>query len=535
MEESQRAFVSKTSVSFTADNPNPSIALSGFNKYVFSVKLGDLDDMAFEDSANMTLDAWCIEVIGMNYAGFLSESGYVPFYKNKELTQPFSGTDMVNAGTVIYTEYSIGGGRGEKIGEITGTITLTDISNPPPKVYIRAASWYTSFSTSRSEIKGITGTSGTFNWSIPVYENDRFEPGEIYFQLWVRTGASRDDGFSIDIPTTIDIDTLDAAVGSLGTVSIASITLSGTITVTNNGNPVPRVEIEVVSESTWDQLGGTSLTSPGSNAAWSITIPVLDTPDEIYFRIRGYTSNGDPTLDENYYPETPIEVWNENKSGIVLSLAYKSITLSGTINATYGGDRVSRVEISVQGYDEQKDDWIYGYTSVNSSSANAPWSITIPLLDSPTDVSFSVTGYTSNWDYLFTKENIATETVSNQNVSGISLTVAIQTVTLSGTINVTYDGSPVPEVEIGVYGYDFDSGDSISGRTSLYLPGANVPWSIKVPAPDSPIEVDVIYIYFYSGNGDYLSTQYFYPETPITVSKQAVSGIEIDLGDIQSQ
>jgi hypothetical protein len=626
-EKFTRAFVSKTPVSFTADNPNPSIFFSNLNKFAFSNTLGNYDGSVFSDTSSMTMNQWINKKSGgdfENYADYLARGG-IPFYKNKELTQPFSGSDTVNANTVIYSESPIVG-RGQKNGELTGKITLTGIPSPLPKVYISAHQY--NFISSRSEIKGITGTSGTFDWSIPVYEYDPFESRETQFRLWVQTGSSLADGFYIYIPGAKNLSNRNEDVGNLGTVSIASITLSGTINVTNNGNPVPRVEITVYVSTSYDPFGSTRLTSPAANAPWSITIPALNAQAEISFRIDGYSSNGDelfgdwytpdppisvwnqdrsgiplsmayqsvtlsgtinvtyngnnvpdvridvygesgslgsitltspaanapwsitiPALDAEeeiyfhisgyishpvnpssfgdwYYPDPPVSVWKQDVSGISLSMAYKTVTLSGTITATYGGNNVSRVRIQALGYDAQKQDWISESTYINSPNANTPWSITIQALSAPTEFSFSVYGY-DGWNTLFVREDIVTRSVSNQDVSGIALNVAVQSITLSGTLNVIYGGRIVPEVDIQVLTEDHD----LLGVTSLTSPGTDATWSMTIEALDSPKDI-LFQIKGETAFGYYLFNEYYTPNPAIPVSNINVSGIVIDLGDL---
>jgi hypothetical protein len=210
-------------------------------------------------------------------------------------------------------------------------------------------------------------------------------------------------------------------------------------------------------------------------------------------------------------------------------VAVQTVTLSGTITATYDGDRVPRVEISVYGYNEQQDEYINEYIRLNSPNANAPWTIMIPALSSPTVLTFTVVGNTNDGEEIFYREDIATRTVSNQNVSGISLSVEVQAVTLSGTLNVTYGGKRVPHVQISVWGYN--DGSYISSYTSLSSPGANAPWSIKVPVPASPVEVEYFAISGYSNSGFCLFDESYYLESPITVSNTSIPGIVIDLED----
>jgi hypothetical protein len=314
-------YISKTTINFTA-TPNASIPFSNFKKYAFSAKLGELNDWIFDSPGQtMSLDQWFNLIGETSYNSYLENDGG-KFYKNETLTQPFSGSDTVTANTVIYSESPLPynqNNRGEKIGEITGTITLTGISNPPPRVYINAEGgndYNTWRSDSEINMGTVTGQNAPLNWSIPIYENYYFVSGITHFNLWIQPSGSN-NGISIPIPGSKDIVTPNDNVGELGTVSIAFITLSGTINVRYNDNPVPKVEI-----ATYIQNQGftTMLSSPGGGAAWSIIMPVLATPENIFFEIKGYTNDLDFLFNKNFYPSPPISVSDQDIGGIQIDL-----------------------------------------------------------------------------------------------------------------------------------------------------------------------------------------------------------------------
>ena len=325
--------ISTAAINFSA-NSNPVINFSSFRKYAFSYRLGDFDEWAFESVSQMTLDQWFTEMAGLTYTEYVSQYPAATFYKNQAMTQPFSGSDIVNADTVIYTQAYMGGGnQSEKIGEITGTITLTGISSPAQRVYISVEgrddnyyNWWNS-SSSRINMNNVTGTTATLSWSIPVYENNGFFPSIGMFRLSVTpAGSSQNNDYRITIPTQPYINSANADVGSLGTVNIQSVTLSGTLNVTYGGNPVPGVRIDVYKV---DQQGGgdnwlgnTSLSPSGATTSWSITIAALDASTEIYFYIMGYPNaqaNWEQLLFEEWFdPDPPIYVHNQNVQGITL-------------------------------------------------------------------------------------------------------------------------------------------------------------------------------------------------------------------------
>jgi len=104
----------------------------------------------------------------------------------------------------------------------------------------------------------------------------------------------------------------------------------------------------------------------------------------------------------------------------------------------------------------------------------------------------------------------------------------IRTITLSGTISVTYNGQQVPYVVIlaetqNEYGYC----DNLLGRTNLSSPANGISWSITMEAPSS---VKTVYFDVACGNKDgWLFRDYF---SPVSVYNQDKSGIALNLGNI---
>jgi hypothetical protein len=516
--ENPRYFFSKSAVNFSS-TPQAVINFSGFKKYVFSAKLGDIAEWVFAESGQtMTMDEWFTQVTttGMSYTEYL-ENGNSPFYTNEALTQPYGGTNTVNANTVIYSEYPIGGdifSRGEKIGEITGTITLIGISSPPPELYIQAYSYWQSYE-SRINMSGVTGSSATVNWSIPIFESNRFAPGETNFRLRVVPSGSNNSLF-VDIPNRKTVNSPNDNVESLGEVNIATITLSGTIDVSYRGETVPIVRI--IAQAQPGSAYWTELSSPTTNVPWSIIMPAFDTQTEIKFRIEGYSNDWGFLFTRDLHLSSPIIVTNQDISDIFLNAVIKTITLSGTINASYGGDPVPQVEINVY------TPYEIGSAHLNWPDPNAPWSITIAAFDSPTEITIKVTGLSTNWNTLFERD--IPRTVFNQDISGIHLDAVIQTITLGGTLNVSYGGESVPQVVIEV-----SAQNQWIGNTSLNSPGNNAPWSITIAAFDSPTEIE-FRISGYFNNWHPPFYEYFSPEPPITVSNQNRTDISLDVGNI---
>jgi len=276
----------------------------------------------------MTLDEWCLQITGGDYAQLLA-SGDLPgkFYKNKSLTQEFKGNDTIKADTPFYCDFNLFGGEGyERIGTLTGTITLTDVPNPAPRVYISVNggdndNWWGS-EGNRITISG-SGTVSNISWSISIYGDNGFSPSTGNFRLWVESAGSN-SGFRIEIPTTPYISSANQSGINLGTVSIKSITLSGTINVTYDGQPVPYLEISAnTHQQYW--IGSTELTPSGANTSWSITIQAFSSPTEISFSVMGFPSQqldywDNMLFNENVIPAQPVIAQSQNITEISLNL-----------------------------------------------------------------------------------------------------------------------------------------------------------------------------------------------------------------------
>ena len=315
-------FISKNAINFTT-NPEPIVPFSEFRKFAFQSTWGDfVESMGFEfPDQSTTLDnLFQLIAFGFSYDQVITVLG-VTIYKDQAMTQMFSGTDTVNADTVFYSEFPFWYNfRGEKIGEITGTITLTDITNPPQRVsiYARDNNYNWNLSESRISLSDVTGSTATVSWSIPIYEDDDFIPGSrAYFGLSV-TPQGFQNSIDISIPGNKLISGFNTNVGSLGSVSIKHITISGTINVTLDGNPVPYVMITANSES-GDIYSYTDLSYPGANAQWSIATRPLSSPAKLYFIVNGFDSEN-ILFSREYEPNPDVFVHNTSVSGINIDL-----------------------------------------------------------------------------------------------------------------------------------------------------------------------------------------------------------------------
>jgi hypothetical protein len=384
-------------------------------------------------ATGITLDEWCLTRAGMTYAQMLKE-GYIPvlLYKDDALTQPFSGSDRLYANTPIYSEVNLMDVSRQQIGEISGTITLTDVPSPAPKVSISVGNidngnwWHSNGSyhwwNDSNQIDLSSDNYTNLSWSIPIYEDDRFSPSNGNFTLHVSLADNSLDFFWIDIPITPYISSVKTEGINLGTVSLKSITLSGTINITHNGQPVQYAWINAWTTD-MQLIGFTHLDSPAANAPWTMTISAINS--DVTFDVSG-SGNDKWHFDRDNL--SPVNVQSQDKSGIAINIGdIRTITLSGSIFVTYNGKQVPNVSINA----ETKDKILsHAYADLSSPANGASWSITIEAPDSEKTVYFNV--YGSNGDNfsdetLFYRQYFAPVSVYNQDKSGIVLNLGNMT------------------------------------------------------------------------------------------------------------
>jgi len=270
----------------------------------------------------ITMNDWFLMITGYrnNYDSW-AQNEKIFIYKDNKLQTPFTGADLINENTVFYCETSLNG-QGKKTGQITGTITLTDIAPPGTKVQIRNYSFsqYPDYwwNLNKSiDMNTVTGANATLNWSLPVYE--KFKPNsEGAFELIVLPGNSL-NSYTVAVPNKILLGNINESAGNIGTISVRGVTLSGTININNNGQPVPYVEL-YANYPVQGTLNVTCLSSPGPYAPWSLTYGLNknDTVD-IEFKLMGYSGK------------------NKTVNNLLFDISVKDITVSVTNNQNVSG------------------------------------------------------------------------------------------------------------------------------------------------------------------------------------------------------
>jgi len=230
-------YISKSSIDFTS-NKDQKIDFSEFKKYAFRITAGSIAELKSINisASGITLDELMLDFNCMTYAQMLEEGKLKTLYKDEEKTQTFNGGDKLYSDTKIYGEVDIMPLLQKDGAHITGTITLTDV----PDNFYRATIHCEKGS---SYLFRDPNNSSKYRWSITIYDQN-FTASEYSFYLNVSLYDNTND-FKVPIQTTKYIVNKNAYVGDLGTVSIKSILVSGTVSAVVNKQQATYIEVEI--------------------------------------------------------------------------------------------------------------------------------------------------------------------------------------------------------------------------------------------------------------------------------------------------
>jgi hypothetical protein len=209
-----------------------------------------------------------------------------------------------------------------EIGVISGTITLTNINNPrPTKVSLHAnGDNWNGGTGSEISLSSVSGSTATVSWTLKIFnDGNEYFPSEGSFRLWVEP-AGADRGFNVPITASPTVSGPYAVGIDLGSVNIGTITLSGTINVTYDGETVPLVKIQAIGAN-GDKSDEIYLNSPDANAPWSIMMLAFDSPTSVRFTVTGMDSDGYERLFfKTVRPDPQLNASNQDIPGINLNL-----------------------------------------------------------------------------------------------------------------------------------------------------------------------------------------------------------------------
>jgi hypothetical protein len=195
-----------------------------------------------------------------------------------------------------------------------------------------------------------------------------------------------------------------------------------------------------------------------STGTWSILILSSSSPRNVFFDVS--TQNSGAVFSMQWDPGVTRTVSNTGYPNIPITIDRQTLTLSGTAAVTVNGSSFgggSNEYISVSLYDGSGNNASrIGYgSSVNSSGI---WSITIEKPASSATYYIAVDAWIGNSNVSYWKRNVQPVSVSNADVSGI--TVTHNFTALSGTANITVNGSPLEGgASVNIYLYPNSTGD----------------------------------------------------------------------------
>jgi hypothetical protein len=425
------------------------------------------------------------------------------------------------------------------VGHITGTISFTGYSGERPQV--RIAAYY-----GEDDVDG-RGSGYTVNadgsFSIPFTQEflTALQSGSQSLYFYLRIGPGNNN-YQKELESAITVTASQLSggnlnIGSIGTVSLASVTLSGTITVTLNGQPVPWVNI-VANTQQGGWVGNVNLTTPGANASWSMILPALESPTDISLSVYGYDANWDQQLFGRNNVTTLTGITNTDKTGIVINLgSIDTIALSGTVTFAGAPPASSQIRISARYGAGNNQPWINNGSSYSVTVSGATGTWTIPgdeaflaaLNSGSQTVAFRLSIVPEGSGSSITLSEI-TRTVSKDALAGIDLgSVNISLVTLSGSITVTNAGQPIPILYIDA----LNAGQNQIRETRLEPATATTQWTMTIPAQQGGAITFRVYGYDSTGGGaNQLVNKTFAPAATASVTDQPISGIALDAGDV---
>jgi len=290
-------------------------------KAAFSYTADELATVFNTDTKTLTMNKWFQNLFisrggTIDYDTWLQQ-GNSGLFEDEALTQKFLGSDLIRANTVIYSASSLNL-QGPRIGTVSGTIRLTDIPSEEVKIYLSASGKNGKNWSSNGTVTGPVEENKDMAWSFPVYDTQTyswggtwgFEPSEADFTLLVLPKTA-EKGYEVKGPAK-RINNANENVGSLDTVNIKGVQLSGTINVTYKEQPVPCVVI-IARRAMQETLEIIYLSSPEPNAPWSIFLNKSAINRQVSFQIFGKANQDDTEnlFDVYTYLDNPLSAFND--------------------------------------------------------------------------------------------------------------------------------------------------------------------------------------------------------------------------------
>jgi hypothetical protein len=277
-------------------------------------------------------------------------------------------------------------------------------------------------------------------------------------------------------PITVDPAVPPAPI-DIGTIDFSSVTLSGTVNLTVNGNAPQYVGVSAYTVSNKAYVGSAQVNL--STGAWTISIDPFDTPTEVYFMANVQTAERSFSYEPN--PRITRTVSGSDISDIDLGTKnFAAITLSGTVNLTVNGNVPQYVGVSAY---TVSNDWPMYVGSAQVNLSTGAWTISIDAFDTPTEVYFTANAQTAERSFSYEPNPRITRTISDSDISDIDLgTKNFAVITLSGTVTITINGDAANGASLYLYDNPEGYGQTI-GYASVNPDTGE--WSMSIAPPDS--------------------------------------------------
>jgi hypothetical protein len=363
------------------------------------------------------------------------------------------------------------------------------------------------------------------NWSMIVESSP--SPRTVYFDVHVGSQSG-----SLQKETGVFRSVSNSAIADIALGTYNYITLSGSVEVSLNGNPITSgsgYSININASATGGAYhGGNAYVDP--SGAWSMIVEPVASPSDLYFSVSVF----DQINGRSFWKDTGIfrSVSNSPITDIALgTVAF--ITLSGTVSGTVDGNIPEDCMVAAYIAGENK---ILGTTDELS---NGMWSIDVEPQSSSKTVSFIVAPLVDNSTILFHLPSEYNRTVYDTDLNGIALTgLAFATKTIE--VNITSNGTtPVPgQVYIcnsPIVQTDLSNQDAMWFKviampaSIMTRPNWSEPlpstwyWSLKVPSDTG----DVYYLVVTESQEVYVSASAVSSSaTPVTLNLSTMTELE---------
>jgi hypothetical protein len=389
---------------------------------------------------------------GSYYVAFMSESDE-KLYITKNSVSFNSATTTIGFSDFEETEMP----GPEAAGYITGTIAFDGYAGERPAVRIQAEYYNQQGNWGWTDDAGRSYTvnaDGTFEILFVQEFLDSLQSADQTLSFRLRVGSGN-DSYSIYLEESKTISAAglsngNIAVGSLGTVSLASIILSGTINVTNDGSPIPRVSIDAFNANN-SPIGHVNLKPTAADTQWSMHIPAQQGA-KVSFRVYGYdsSSGGDELFYKTLEPAATGSVSNSNISGIALNIGdindsgseetlTGSVSISGTAQV---GETLTANTSNLNGSGTISYTWLRGSSTI-SGATGSTYTLTTADIGASIKVRVSRSGMSGSIESsqvgpVTSGEQTLTGSVSITGTAQVGSTLTANTSNLNGSGTISY-------------------------------------------------------------------------------------------------